>query len=374
MAVGRLQTTAHDAGGHLRSQGERGFVLVAVLVALVVITLLAAAVATVSERAVAEATANADAFEAEVAAVSTRDTVLFLLNTQRQTFGGLTVDDQVVWSIGAATAGRPEDMELGDLPPQLPIGNEIRLDGTAYRGLDGAFFALQDDAGLFSPNWSFSVFRPGFFELLDVPAERWADFEALRLDYQDPDELRRLGGAEAPQYAEAGRPPPTNRTLVTPLEVRRILGWGDALAGRDDTELMSLLTAARTVMINVNTAPWEALRTIPGVDEGAASRIIAMRQNLPFMLQWQFIDAFNLPLDDMDPIGMLASGTGTLRLWHNAGGPVRVLHWTLTPVDEGGRPWRIDYEILLPRDQVPDDTPAREAASPLLAGSGPAGP
>lgn len=150
--------------------------------------------------------------------------------------------------------------------------------------------------------------------------------------------------------------------------MRGILGWRDALAGLDDAALMRLLTARRSVSINVNTAPAEILRTIPGVDERSAERMIAMRRGLPFMLEWEFLDAFDIPLDETAaPIGMLANRSGTLHLWHNAGGPIRVLHWTLTPTDEGGRPWRIDYEIVLPRDDVPDDKPPRATASPLFA-------
>lgn len=349
-----------------------GFVLIAVLVALVVITLLAAAIATVSARAVAEAQADVTAFEAEVAMTSTRDTLLYLLNTQRQTFGGLTVDDQVVWSAGQAAASRPEQ-GLSELPPLLPIGNEIRLDGTPYLGVDGARFALQDDAGLFSLNWSFPMYRPGFFTMLGVPAEKWAGLEAKRLDYQDPDTLYRLDGAEAEQYAKAGLPPPTNRTVVTPLEIRGILGWGKPLAGMDDNALMSTITAARSVQVNVNTAPKAVLRTLPGVDEATAERIVALRQDLPFMLTWQFLATFKLPMTELDPIGMLPAGTGTLKLWHNAGGPVQLVHWTLTPVDKGGRPWRLDYEISLPRDEVTDSAIARPTEAPLLAQPGSAG-
>jgi hypothetical protein len=344
-----------------------GFILVAVLVALVVITLLASAVAVVSERAVREARENAEAFEADVAITSTRDTVLFLLNSQRQTYGGLTVDQQVVWSAGQATASRPIDMDMGDLPPRLPVGNEIRLDGTPYRGLDGSRFSLQDDGGLFSPNWTFPLYRPGFFSLLDVPAEEWESLEAKRLDYQDPDHLYRLGGAETPQYFEKKLPPPSNRTLATPLETRRIMDWDKALEGRDDASVMSLLTASRIVLVNVNTAPKDVLRTLPGVDEGKAQRMIALRETLPFMLNWQFLDTFDVPLDEQAPIGFLATGSGTLKLWHNAGGPIRALHWTLTPIDEGGRPWRLDYEIVLPHDEVTDDTPAQATAAPLFA-------
>lgn len=344
---------------------EQGFILIVVLVALVVLSLLAGAVALVSERAVAEARADAEAFQGEIAMTSTRDTLLYMLNTQHQTFGGLTVDKQVVWSAGQASA-TPED---GEVVSQLPIGNEIRLDGTPYLGLDGASFALQDDAGLFSPNWAFDYFRPGFFQLLGIPATGWAGMEARRLDYQDPDNLVRLGGAEAEQYEARDFPPPTNRTLVTPLEVRRILGWGDALADRDDAQLASFVTAARTVMININTAPATVLQTIPGVDAATAARIIAMRQASPFMLGWQFQQAFNLPIDQQSqPVGLLAVGYGTLKLWHNAGGPVHLIHWTLTPIDEGGRPWRLDYEITLPRDEVADSDLARAPQTPLFPG------
>jgi type II secretory pathway pseudopilin PulG len=345
---------------------ERGFVLVAVLVALVVITLLASAVAVVSERAVAEAQADADAFNGEVAETGTRDTLLYLLSTQRQTFGGLTIDTQVVLSAGQATAAQSTD-EFGAPLSRLPIGNEIRLDDTPYLGLGDTRFALQDDAGLYSPNWTFPLYRTGFFTLLKVPPEQWDALDAKRLDYQDPDSLYRLGGAEAGQYRDSHLPPPTNRTLATPLQLRRVLGWGKALEGRDDAGVMALVTASRSVMINVNTAPAQVLQTLPGVDASAAARIVALRQKTPYMLTWQFLHDFNLPMDELQPIGLSAVGYGTLALWHNAGGPLRLVHWTLTPIDEGGRPWRLDYEITLPRDEVTDTSLARTTQTPFLA-------
>ncbi len=358
---------------HPPSHDQHGFVLVAVLVALVVLTLLATAIATTSERAIREARENDAAFEAEVAMTSTRDTVLFMLNSQRQTYGGLTIDRQVAWSAGQVTASRSADGDDSGIPPLLPIGNEIRLDGTAYKGLDDVRFALQDDGGLFSPNWTFNLYRPGFFKLLDVPPEKWAELEAKRLDYQDPDQLHRLGGAEAEDYRREKLPPPTNRPLATPFEARRMMGWNQALAPLDDPALGSLITVSRNTMINVNTASQQVLQTVPGVDEATAERIVAMRQTLPFMLGWQFRDTFRLPLDDLAPVGMLAIGSGTLQLWHNAAGPIRSLHWTLTPTDEGGRPWRLDYTTVLPRDPAFNQTPARSIPSPLFAEPGTAG-
>lgn len=350
------------------ARGQGGFVLVAVLVALVVLTLLATAIATTTERAIREAREHSEAFEADVAMTSTRDTVLFLFSTQRRTFGGLTIDRQVSWSAGQAAASRSVDDDDFALP-MLPIGNEIRLDGTPYQGLDGVRFSLQDDGGRFSLNWTLDLYRPGFFSLLDIPVEQWPELEAKRLDYQDPDDLFRIGGAEAEDYRRMKLPPPTNRPLATPLEIRRIMGWGEALKNMDDREITALLSTSRQVMVNINTAPPQILQTLPGVDEAAARRMVAMRQNLPFMLAWEFLDTFKLPLDEFAPVSMLATGRGTLQLWHNAGGSIRMVHWTLTPGDEGGRPWRLDYTLALPRD--PDDqTPVRTIPSPLFADTG----
>jgi len=353
--------------------GARGFVLVLVLVALTLISMLAAAVAVSSSRAVAEAQAEADDFRAEVDAIGTRDTLMYLLSTQRQTVGGLTVDRRVGLSAGQATASAKGGTdEFGAPMSRLPLGNEIRLDSTPYFGRGDVRFALQDDAGLFSVNWSPQVFRPGLFRMLGVQGDKWNALEAARLDYQDPDSLYRLGGAEAPQYRERDLPPPANRTLSTPLEIRRILGWDKPLSKLDDEALMQLLATSRSVEINVNTATAESLQVLPGVDRALAERIVALRANMPYVLTWQFIRDFGLPMDEMQPIGLSAVGYGTLALWHNAG-PKRVLHWTLTPIDAGGRPWRFDYEITLPRDDGTDSTLARPTASPLLPGPAAAG-
>src|SRR5690606_32828203 len=160
----RLMNTARCDG--------RGFVLVAVLVALVVITLLASAVAVVSGRAVAETQAEIDAFQAEIAEIGTRDTLLYLLSTQRQTYAGLTVDQQQVTTSGLATIARSQADDFGDVFSPLPVGNEIRLDGTSYAGLGDIRFALQDDAGRLSPNWSPPLYRPGFYSLLRIPVQQ----------------------------------------------------------------------------------------------------------------------------------------------------------------------------------------------------------
>lgn len=75
---------------------------------------------------------------------------------------------------------------------------------------------------------------------------------------------------------------------------------------------------------------------------------------------------------DPEGLSMYPSASGTLKLWSPRGGAVQVMHWTLTPLDDGGRPWREDYEFTLPQNSrlVAGDavaTAAKVFAEPLPA-------
>ena len=116
-----------------------------VLILVVVLTLLAGMVALSSDRALTEAQAERDAFEGELDMLSTRDTLLFMLSTQRQTVGGLTVEEYTA----------PPRVSTDDVGFEavMPIGTEIRLDGRVYGGLGNARFSFQEDRGLVSVAW-----------------------------------------------------------------------------------------------------------------------------------------------------------------------------------------------------------------------------
>lgn len=348
------------------SYPDRGFVLIAVLVLLVVLSLLAGTVALVAERAVAEARQDIEAFEGELDMLGTRDTLLFMLATQRMTLAGLTVDEQV----NAAVVPVDEDFEGLAV---LPVGNEIRLDGLPYAGLGQAHFSLQDGRGLLNPNFAPPAMRIAFFQSLGADVVHQGDLEARRLDYQDPDELTRLGGAEAPQYREAGMPPPTNRAIATPLEFRRILGWGELLAPYEDEYLLRMLTADRTFVLNVNSAPTEVLALFPGVDTDTARRIETLRRATPFTSMAQVRQFLPLAGDDGDSLTLFSGTAGNLVVWDGRSGPRRLFHWTLTPYHDGGRPWRIDYEVTLPRGNTPDQGVVASPASSLFSAEGPTG-
>ncbi|MEO7252003.1 MAG: type II secretion system protein, partial [Arenimonas sp.] len=77
-------------------RAERGFVLIAVLAVLVILSIIAATVGAITQRLRDEQLERQRELRAQIAMASTQATVLYLLTSQRMTFGGLTVDDQMV--------------------------------------------------------------------------------------------------------------------------------------------------------------------------------------------------------------------------------------------------------------------------------------
>ncbi len=339
-----------------------GFVLLLVLAALVVLSLLAATIAANVERAVADqARANAD-FQARLDTESTRATLLYLASSRRQTFGGQTIDDVVVRSDGSVAAWQPGR----EVPSYTPLGNELRLDGSAYRGLGSALFAVQDERGKISINFSDRRMLDRWLEGRDVQAQQRQALFATLLDYQDPDDFKRLGGAEAADYAEAGLPPPPNRTLLTPIELRRVMGWEPVLAGISDAELVARFTVSRSALVNINSADADVLAAMPGWNSDIARRIVQARASaaLPDTVTLRRLVAV-MPADP-DSVILYPGDTFTLTTWSTLGGAALHEQWQLTPMEEGGRPWRTLYRLWMPRPEPFDADMARPTGSPVF--------
>lgn len=348
---------------------SRGFVLIIVLTMLVVLTLLATAVATSAERALQAAIADADRFQSELDMAGTRDTFLFLFATQRKTLAGVTVREEDAAPASSADAMDPDAMGYS----VLPVGDEIRLDGTAYHGLGTTAFAAQDDRGLLSINWAPSLLRDAFFQSRGVAASEWNGLDAKRLDYQDEDDLHRLNGAEKDQYQKDTLPPPSNRPLATPLEARRILGWGKMLGAMDDAKLLSVLTLSRSTSLNLNTAPVEVLGLLPNMTKDNAARMAELRRSTPLTSIYQASQTFGLPSAAEEMLSLFAIQSGSLILWNQRSGARRFIHWTQTPLEANGSPWRIDYEVILPRGNESDQTVVGTPQTSLFSAQDPSG-
>lgn len=103
-------------------------------------------------------------------------------------------------------------------------------------------------------------------------------------DYMDADQLHRLQGAEAPEYQRLKRSPPLDGILRSPLQLRDIIAWDDALAKYSDAWILENFRVDGGHFLNANSAPSSALQLILPKPETAASLLTQrpMRSALQF--------------------------------------------------------------------------------------------
>lgn len=161
----------------------------------------------------------------------------------------------------------------------------LRLDGRTY-GLGGGQLAvsLRDGAGLINLDMLSPQARPRLMTALGVPAAMQAALIDRLGDDMDPDDLKRLNGAEANDYAAAGRAPPRNAAFTRTAEAFGVMGWSEAVPREGWARLRDSLTVDPTSpAANVNTSSAEALQIIFGLTADQARAAVAARAGAPFL-------------------------------------------------------------------------------------------
>jgi general secretion pathway protein K len=97
---------------------------------------------------------------------------------------------------------------------------------------------------------------------------------AALLDWLDADDAPREGGGEREWYLANGQRPPCNGPLAAMEELRSIRGFDSAMVAF----LTPLLSTRPTRRLNVNVAPAELLRILPGLEPAAADLIVQHRE------------------------------------------------------------------------------------------------
>ena len=97
------------------------------------------------------------------------------------------------------------------------------------------------------------------------------------LDWLDPDDIKRMDGAESYHYQALEIPYLcANGPLLTPGQTRLVRGL-------EDGDLLPFVTIYTDGKINVNTAPAEVLQSLDeGLDRTVAEALISRREDLPF--------------------------------------------------------------------------------------------
>lgn len=345
---------------------SRGFVLALVLWMLAAIAIAVGLATLWSLDAVRNATTERERVEDEIAIASTRDTLLYIGATRQWTLAGL------------ATQAMPEAQRslqsLGDLGSMRvdPIGGELKLDGRAYEGLDGTFFSIQDEAGLFSLATSSPILLDRFLAFAGVPSDEVAKLRDAFLDYTDADDLTRLSGAEAREYGKAKRSNPPNRRLLLPVEADRILGW-DRLPQAMREQLPELATTFYSGAINLNTMPPALLPAwIPGCPENC-KRFVERRDRQPFgaASEVELLLGIRLPGDAALDYRFMPGETMAFTFWSRSGSPWRI-HVRFTPLADRVGPWSV--LAVHPTSRPGNDAPAQATGSDLFADAPAGGP
>jgi general secretion pathway protein K len=159
-------------------------------------------------------------------------------------------------------------------------------------------------------------------------------------DWRDGDDDQRTGGAEAGAYIRAGKPAlPANVPFTHVRQLADVMGMDSALFAR----VAGSVTTIGNGIINLNTASFAVLRTLPGVGDAAANAII-QRQRTERLLT----SVFELS-GDLSGADQLAFDLATPQLAQRAGVRVRQIEAHITGW-VAGSPVRVHLAALLTRD------------------------
>ena len=334
--------------------GEAGFALVLTLVVILVLSLVTELMTSWVTTALDQALANREEADATRELAGAEAVSLYLMVSRPVSYRGIELLT-IAQHRSTARAGLLEGVPAAD--------NYIRLDDHPYQ-LGDAVARFQDTRGLINLNL---VSPDDLFALLGVfgvaAEDRGPLIDKLQ-DYTDLDSLRRLNGAEAREYEDAGREPPANAPLRTPWEVQRILDWDKVQEiGKEDSRWASLTTAAPVIGLNVNTAPREVLSLIPGMTREAVDNVIAWRQRQPIITAVEFGRLTGLPIvDGPSRFAPYPSDSLVLTLATKQAPLERRIAIRRSPIAQD-RPWTIDYDVVVPRaarsgaETTPDDLP-----------------
>jgi type II secretory pathway component PulK len=296
-----------------RAPHQRGFVLVLTLWVLVIVALSVAYFSQRVSDAVALAQQSRLNTQGLIDMAGTRAELLYRMGTTSLTATGLGIG-------GAAMA----------------------LDNRAYRGQGDTLVRLQDTRGLINLNYIDDNRLQRFLGILGIPAERRSRLLDTLHDYIDPDNLRRLNGAEKDDYQALGLPPPANNNLTSPWQAKRIIGWRDAPVLWQANRLPELTTTSMGMGLNPNTAPAEVLATLPSFSADIAQRVIASRQLQPITSTTQLAAIAGVDASQFDD-NLSTLPSNTIRITQAILQTPWAIQYnvTLTPNGENA-PWLID--------------------------------
>lgn len=243
---------------------------------------------------------------------------------------------------------RPFGLASAGFADEVPL----RLSNQPYLMPGGAWIRVQDARGLLSLN------EPHRERWLTALISAGASFEDANsmidvlLDYTDTDHLKRLNGAEAPDYARLGLPPPRDDWILSVDEIARMPVWSANPALRQ--RFSTWVSVTRNSLFNPNTAPLDLLKALwPKVSPDQWDLFDRLRTTAPFVDAAAAIASTGIPFPTDDSLLFHASNEMRMQLW--APGLPMAVEYTLSIVPTGTyAPWLIQEVRQADRFVTPD--------------------
>lgn len=184
---------------------------------------------------------------------------------------------------------------------------------------------LQDEGGKIDLNRAADAVLQGLFTSVGVEpdqAQRLADAVA---DFRDADDLRRLNGAEDPDYAAAGLPADAKDAPFAAIEeFQQVLGVTPELY-RSVAPLVTVYSPRRDV--NIATAPAAVLRALPYLSAERAAAILEQRATSAGTSRRFRVIAVSVLVEAATAKGGRVIREAVLRRSSDAGRPFDIVKW-----------------------------------------------
>lgn len=314
-------------------RSEDGYVLIATLVVLAIVSLVAASAAIRMQSLSDSVFASVQQAEAEQAIASETARQLYVLATTPRAPCGLAV--------GAPLSDDPFARFV------LP-GECLAFDGSWRKGADAAGLSFTDRTSLLSVNAPpTAAFLAAYRDLTGGLGDASA-LQALH-DYVDGDEVAGEFGAERRAYYVAGKPAPRNAPLLTPYEIVNVRGWERAAT----PGWLAVFGDAFGPTINVNAARSPVLQFGLGLSAPEAEAAIAYaRQGVGIVSANDLSQILSRRLE-LSPTQASYEPSRTTRLRIAApGAPVREIGVSWVSEANDGL-WRVDYSMTAPSSLAP---------------------
>jgi type II secretory pathway component PulK len=304
------KTTSNDQDASIHS--ETGFVLVATLVAIAIISLGAAFFAAQVDTLRNSALYMQRWAEAEREAFEIRESLQFAAATGVRDEGGLTFGKET-----------------------------LATDGRRYKLTETLSISVQDERGLLAVNTLDEKTLSRLLDSLGMRVENQARLIDGLLDYIDADDLKRLNGAERREYARMNKPPPSNDFLRARDQLQEVEGWDDLF-----DRLRSAGQISRHSGVNLNSAPAAVLYALPGLDRTKIPALIDQRRARAFTSIAQLAPFTSGPIDS-DYLGLFGANDLRVVLYKAELPFLLECQLSITPGDTD-RPTRLKMCVRLP--------------------------